>query len=100
MLDILRQRLSEEEREQYDSYDGRASLASHFLVWPGILAIAFYYSGMLNTALIFAIVAGLALPIMLIMARRARGMRELAEERYEAVVRAREREHDEQKSRN
>ena len=94
MLDILRQRLSEEEREQYDVYDGRASLASHFLVWPGILAIAFYYSGMLNTALIFAVVAALALPVMLFMARRARALRELAEERYEAIVRAREREHD------
>ena len=100
MFDVLRKRLSEEELEQYELYDSRASLASHFLVWPGILAIAFYFSGMRNTALIFAVIAGLALPFMLWMARRARGMRELAEERYEAIVRARERELDEQQSRD
>lgn len=86
MLDILRKRLSQEEQDRYDMFDGRAALASHFLVWPGILAIAFYYSGMTNTATIFAVVALVALPVMLVMARRARGLRELAEERYKAIL--------------
>lgn len=86
MLDFLRQRLSEEEREEFDKYDGRASLASHFLVWPGILALAFYAAGMVNTALIFLVVAVVALAVLLRMAKRARAMRELAEKRYETLI--------------
>ena len=88
MLDILRNRLSQEEQERYDMFDGRAAMASHFLVWPGILAVAFYYSGMINTATIFAVVAAVALPVMLVMARRARALRELAEKRYMAILNA------------
>ena len=86
MLDVLRERLSAEEQELFDIYDGRAALACHFLVWPTLLAIAFYYSGRLQLALICLLIAGVALPIMLVMARRARGLRELAEERYRAIM--------------
>lgn len=88
MLDVLRQRLTPEEREQFDTYDGRAALACHFLVWPTLLAIAFYFSGRFNTSLICAGVAAVALPVMLAMARRARALREIAEERYRAIMRA------------
>ena len=86
MFDFLRQRLSEEEQEAYDRYDGRAALACHFLMWPLILAFAFYYSGLTRTALLFFSIAAVALPIMLLMARRARAIRELAEERYAAIM--------------
>ena len=86
MFDVLRQRLSEEEQEQYDRYDGRAALACHFLMWPLILAFAFYYSGLTRTALLFFAISAVALPIMLIMAKRARAIRELAEERYAAIM--------------
>ncbi len=86
MLDILRQRLSEEEQDDYDRYDGRAALACHFMMWPLIAAIAFYYSRMTNTALIFLVIAAVALPVMLFNARRARGLRQLAEERYRAIM--------------
>ena len=86
MLDFLRQRLSPQEQEEFDKYDGRAALASHFLVWPSVLAIAFYASGLVNTALIFLVVAVVALAVLLRMAKRARAMRELAEKRYEALI--------------
>ena len=86
MFDVLRQRLSEEEQEQYDRYDGRAALACHFLMWPLILAFAFYYSGLTRTALLFFAISAVALPIMLIMAKRARAIREMAEERYAAIM--------------
>ena len=86
MFDFLRQRLSEEEQAQYDRYDGLAAFACHFLMWPLILAIAFYYSGLTGTAMLFFAVASIALPIMLVMAKRARAIRELAEERYAAIM--------------
>ncbi|MGI9521400.1 MAG: hypothetical protein ACR2PG_07095 [Hyphomicrobiaceae bacterium] len=86
MLDVLRQRLSREEQEAYDMFDGRAMLASQFVVWPTIVAIACYFSGMTNTALIFAGVAAVALPILLVMGRKARILRESAERRYRAIV--------------
>ena len=86
LLDVLRQRLTAEEQELFDIYDGRAALACHFLVWPAILAVIFYYSGRLNLALICAAIAAVALPIMLAMARRARRLRELAEVRYRTIM--------------
>ena len=86
MLDFLRQRLTPEEQEQFDTYDGRAALASHFLVWPSIIALALYASGMVNTAIVFAAVAAVALAVLLRMAKRARALREIAEERYRAII--------------
>ncbi len=90
MLDILRNRLSAEEQDAYDRFDGRAALACHFLMWPGILAVAFYASRMTNTALVFLTVAIVALPIMLWNAKRARELRDLAEKRYLAIMQAQE----------
>lgn len=86
MYDFLRQRLSPEEQEAYDRHDGRAAFACHFVMWPVILAIAFYASGMLNTALVFVVVALVALPAMLWNAKRARALRELADQRYRAIM--------------
>lgn len=86
MLDFLRQRLTPEEQEQFDTYDGRAALASHFMVWPGIIAVALYASGLVNTAVMFAVVSVVGLAVLLRMAKRARALREIAEERYRAIL--------------
>lgn len=86
MLDFLRQRLTPEEQEQFDIYDGRAALASHFMVWPGIIAVALYASGLVNTAVMFAVVSVVGLAVLLRMAKRARALREIAEERYRAIL--------------
>ena len=93
MLDFLRQQLTAEEQEQFDLYDSRAALASHFMVWPSVLSVAFYASGLVNTAGLFVGVAVVALAVLLRMAKRARTLRELAEQRYVAM---RDAEEDEQ----
>lgn len=86
MHDAFRQRLSKDEQEAYDLFDSRASLASHFVVWPVIAAVISYSAGRpLGAMICFAIVL-VAAPVMVIMGSRARRIRETAEARYLAIM--------------
>ena len=86
MQDAFRQRLSSKEVEDYDLYDSRAALCSYFVVWPGIAGLMCYAGGRPHLAIVCAVIVALAIPGMLFFARRARRLRELAEERYLAIV--------------
>lgn len=86
MDEVFRKRLSPEELEEYDKYDRRASIAGHFVVWPGIAGAISYATGRNGSALVCLILVVLAFPVIVIMGRRARKLRELAEQRYDAIM--------------
>jgi hypothetical protein len=86
MDEVLRKRLSAEELDRYDTYDCWASFASHLLVWPGIAAFLLFAAGQPSYALGFFLVAALALPVVVIMGRRAGVLRVAAEDRFAAIM--------------
>ena len=86
MDDVLRQRLSPEELEQYDTYDKRASIASHFVVWPLIAGLVSFAAGKPHNTVVCLVIVAIAFPIVVLMGRRAGALRVLAEERYAAIL--------------
>lgn len=86
MDDILRKRLSKEEVEQYDLFDRRASMAAHFVVWPGIAGLVSYSASRIPSAILCLVIVLAAIPVMVIMGRHARKLRERAEGRYAAIM--------------
>ncbi|MBU1175335.1 MAG: hypothetical protein KKH72_08015 [Alphaproteobacteria bacterium] len=86
MDDVLRKRLSEEELEKYDLYDRRASIAGHFVVWPGIAGLVSYFSSRPGSAIVCLVIVLAAFPVVVLMGRRASQLRELAEQRYGAIM--------------
>lgn len=86
MDDVLRQRLSPEELEEYDTYDRRASTAAHFVVWPLIAAFILFAAGNGRYSMLCLGIALIAFPIVVLMGRRAGALRVLAEERYAAIL--------------
>ena len=86
MDDVLRKRLSPEEVEQYDKFDRRASIAGHFVVWPAIAGAISYSAGKVGSPWVCLVIVLVAFPIMVIMGKRAKQLRELAEQRYDAIM--------------
>lgn len=86
MDDVLRKRLSPEELEQYDTFDRRASIAGHFVVWPAIAGAISYSAGKVGSPWLCLAIVLVAFPIMVIMGKRAGKMRKLAEARYGAIM--------------
>lgn len=86
MDDVLRKRLSEQEQEEYDRFDRRAVIAGNFVVWPGIAGLVSYSASKYPSAIICLILVVVAMPLVIIMGRRARKLRELAESRYAIIM--------------
>ena len=86
MDEVFRKRLSPEELEEYDKFDRRASIAGHFVVWPGIAGAISYATGRNGSALVCLVLVVLAFPVIVFMGRRARKLRELAEQRYGTIM--------------
>ena len=86
MDDVLRKRLSSEELEQYDTFDRRASIAGHFVVWPAIAGAISYSAGKVGSPWACLAIVVVAFPIMVIMGKRAGKLRELAQARYSAIM--------------
>ncbi|MFY0613234.1 MAG: hypothetical protein JXQ99_17005 [Hyphomicrobiaceae bacterium] len=86
MDDVLRKRLSPEELEQYDTFDRRASIAGHFVVWPAIAGAISYSAGKVGSPWLCLAIVLIAFPVMVIMGKRAKKLRELAERRYGAIM--------------
>lgn len=86
MDEVLRKRLSKEELEQYDRFDRRAMLAGHFVTWPAIAGLISYSASRYASATLCLVIVVLAFPVMVIMGKRARKLRELAESRYSAIM--------------
>ena len=86
MDDVLRKRLSEDELEKYDRYDRRAMIAGNFVVWPGIAGAISYSTDRYPSAILCLVIVVAAFPVMLIMGKQARRLRELAESRYAAIM--------------
>lgn len=86
MDEVLRKRLSEEELQRYDTYDRRASIASHFVVWPLIAGLVSFAGGRVHNTVVCLVIAAIAFPIVVIMGRRAGAIRVTAEQRYAAIM--------------
>ena len=86
MDEVLRRRLTEQEREEYDKYDRRAMIAANFVVWPGIAGLISYSASRYPSATVCLILVVCAMPFVIILGRRARTLRELAESRYAAIM--------------
>lgn len=86
MQDFLRDRLTNAEIEQYETYDSLAVVFSQLIVWPGLLGMVCYASQMPKTAQICWIVSLVALPLMLVTGGRARELLKVAEKRYLAIM--------------
>jgi hypothetical protein len=86
MQDFLRDRLTEDEIETYETYDGLALLCSQFLVWPALVALICFGVGQTHIALVCVVIALIALPLMLVTGQKARAILKIAEERYIALV--------------
>ena len=86
MDDILRKRLSEQELELYDRFDGRAGIAGHFVVWPAIAGAISYSGSRYLPAMICLVIVLIAFPVLLIMGKKAKRLRELAENRYAGIM--------------
>ena len=86
MDEVLRKRLSSEEIDAYDACDRRASAAGHFVVWPTIAGVISYSGGRLGSALVCLAIVLAAFPFMVIMGKRARKLRERAEDRFAATM--------------
>ena len=86
MHEAFRQRLSADEAAQYDLYDGRASLFSHLVVWPGIAGVICYAAGQTTGAIICLASVLIATPLMIMMGRRAKHLRNVAEQRFLAIM--------------
>ncbi len=100
MDDVLRKRLSEEELELYDTYDRRASIASHFVVWPLIAALVSYAAGRMHNVILCLVIAAIAFPVVVLMGRRAGALRVTAEQRYAAIMGRADREDDDEKKKS
>ena len=86
MDDVLRKRLSSEELEQYDMFDRRASIAGHFVVWPAIAGAISYSAGKVGSSWLCLVIVLVAFPFMVIMGKRAKKLREMAEARFGAIM--------------
>ena len=86
MDDVLRKRLSEEELKLYDTYDKRALIASHFVVWPLIAGRVSFAGGRMHNVIFCLAITAIAFPVVVIMGRRASVLRRTAEERYAAIM--------------
>ena len=86
MQDFLRDRLTEEEIETYETYDALAVLSSQFLVWPTLIGLICYASNMASAAYVCWMIALVALPLMLFTGQKARAMLKVAEKRYLAIM--------------
>lgn len=86
MDDVLRKRLSPEEIEQYDTFDRRASIAGHFVVWPAIAGAISYTAGKAVSPWVCLAIVAAAFPVMVIMGKRAGKLRQLAQDRYGAIM--------------
>ncbi len=86
MDEVLRKRLSPEEAEQYDTFDRRASIAGHFVVWPAIAGGISYGAGNAASPWICLAIVVAAFPVMVIMGKRAGKIRQLAESRFDAIM--------------
>ena len=86
MQDFLRDRLTAEEIEQYETYDALAVLCSQFLVWPGLLGLICYATGQSWIAMVCWMIALVALPLMLRTGQKARALLKIAEARYLAIM--------------
>ncbi len=86
MDDVLRKRLSKEELELYDTYDRRASIASHFVVWPLIAGLVSFAAGRPHNTVVCLVIVAIAFPFVVIMGRRAGALRVTAEQRYAAIM--------------
>ena len=86
MDDVLRKRLSPEELEQYERYDSRASIAGHFVVWPGIAGLVSYFGDKPASQWICLAIVVAAFPVIVVMGKRASKLRKLAEERYGVIM--------------
>ena len=86
MDDVLRKRLSSEELDAYDTYDRYASAAGHFFVWPAIAGLISYSGGRLGSAVVCLAIVLIAFPVMVVMGKRAGKLRELAENRFAAIM--------------
>jgi hypothetical protein len=86
MDDVLRKRLSEEELKLYDTYDQRASIASHFVVWPLIAGLVSFAADRMHNVILCLVIAAIAFPVVVIMGRRAGALRATAEQRYAAIM--------------
>ena len=74
MQDFLRDRLTAEELQTYETYDGLAVVCSQFLVWPALLALICYATGQTYIAIVCGVVALIALPLMLTTGQKARAI--------------------------
>ncbi|MCB1509888.1 MAG: hypothetical protein KDJ36_03215 [Hyphomicrobiaceae bacterium] len=86
MQDFLRDRLSKDEIERYELYDGLAVICTQFMVWPGLLGLICYASQMRSAAFVCWAIAAVALPLMLLTGQRARALLKVAEKRYLAIM--------------
>ncbi|HUS97537.1 MAG TPA: hypothetical protein VMX97_12425 [Hyphomicrobiaceae bacterium] len=86
MQDFLRDRLTNEEVERYEMYDGLAVIATQFLVWPALLGLMLSATGQTTAARVCWVIAIVALPLMLFLGRRARALLKVAEDRYLALM--------------
>jgi len=80
--DFLRDRLTAEEREKYETYDGWAVVFSQFLVWPGLLGAICATTGQTTIAALCWAIAIVSLPLMLWIGGKARALLKVAEKRY------------------
>jgi hypothetical protein len=95
MDEVLRRRLSEEELELYDTYDRRASIAAHFVVWPLIAGLVSFATGHIHNTVVCLAITAVAFPFVVLMGRRAGALRAAAEQRYAAIMGRAESDNDE-----
>ena len=86
MDDVLRKRLSKEELELYDQFDRRAMIAANFVVWPGIAGLISYSTSRYPSSVVCLVLVVVAMPLVLRFGREARKLREIAENRYAAIM--------------
>jgi hypothetical protein len=86
MQDFLRERLTEEELEQYETYDAIAVICSQFVVWPALIGLICFATGQSSIAYGCWIIALIALPFMLSVGQKARALLKVAEERYISIM--------------
>ena len=86
MQDFLRDRLTPEELERYETYDGLAVVFTQFLIWPALLGLICYATGQTTIATICGGISLIALPLMLMIGRKARALLKVAEERYLSIM--------------
>jgi hypothetical protein len=86
MQDFLRDRLTAEELERYETFDALAVIATQFLVWPALLGLICYATSQTTIATVCATIAAVALPCMLFTGQKARAILKIAETRYLSLM--------------